>query len=100
MNSVHVKVFRRGFYGLVVLFLALSCAIGVLRVSAHANLVRSQPAANPVFDGPPSEVKLWFSEVPEPTFSSIQLFDKLSNPASGDGALHVDPSDNSLLLAQ
>src|SRR5258708_4502378 len=99
MVSVQIKTFGRAFYALVLLFLAISFAIGLRTASAHANLVRSQPTANQVLDGPPSEVKLWFSEVPDPNFSSVQLFDKLSNPVSGVGTLHLNASDNILLSA-
>ena len=42
---------------------------------AHAHLVRSSPAANAVVDSAPTTLGLWFSERPEPRFTTIQLLD-------------------------
>jgi copper transport protein len=42
-------------------------------VSAHANLVRSEPAANSVLDQPPERVVIWFTEPIEAGFSEIQV---------------------------
>jgi copper transport protein len=42
---------------------------------AHANLLRSEPAANAVLTAAPAEIRLWFSEPLEPRFSHIHLFD-------------------------
>jgi copper transport protein len=42
-------------------------------VSAHANLVRSEPAANSVLDQPPDRVVIWFTEPIEAGFSEIQV---------------------------
>lgn len=44
---------------------------------AHANLVRSVPAANSAQPVPPKIARLWFSENVEPSFSSIRVLDKL-----------------------
>jgi len=43
---------------------------------AHANLVRSEPAANSAQPVPPARVRLWFSEDIEPSFSSVSVVDK------------------------
>jgi copper transport protein len=42
-------------------------------VLAHANLVRSEPAANSVLDQPPERVVIWFTEPIEAQFSEIQV---------------------------
>ncbi len=72
---------------------------GVIRVSAHANLVRSEPAANAVLDAAPTQLRLWFSEAPEPRFSEVQLFDKTGRRATGVGSPQLDSKDNKLLVA-
>ncbi|HLY28219.1 MAG TPA: copper resistance CopC family protein, partial [Aggregatilineales bacterium] len=67
--------------------------------NAHANLVRSEPPANAVLDIAPTQVRLWFSEVPEPAFSKVQLYDRLGTEIGGVGVLKVDGSDSKLLSA-
>jgi copper transport protein len=58
---------------------ALSAAITLLATPAllfaHARLVRSSPAANASLDSAPTSIGLWFSERPEPRFTTIQLLD-------------------------
>lgn len=44
------------------------------KVQAHADLVRSEPAANSVVPVAPAELHLWFSEPPEPRLSQIALY--------------------------
>ncbi len=69
-------------------------ATGAGAALAHANLVRSQPAANAVLKAPPAEVRLWFSEPVEPGFSQVQLYDRTGREIAGLGALRLDPADN------
>jgi copper transport protein len=47
-------------------------------VAAHANLVRSEPAAGAVLQTAPKELVLEFSEELDPTFSRVQLVDSES----------------------
>src|SRR5258708_9034427 len=61
--------------------------------SAHANLIRSDPPANAVLDTPPAQVRLWFSEAPEPGFSQVQLLDRTRQQIQGVGTLHADAAD-------
>ena len=74
------------------LLLAVALAIagaaaGATPVSAHANYVRSNPAADARLVRPPTEVRIVFSEPPDPKGSSIQVLDEhgrrwdLANPA-------------------
>src|SRR3990172_4607357 len=63
---------------------------------AHATLVRSAAAANAILGSAPGEVRLWFSEAPEPRFSAVQLFDRTGQPVGGIGPLRADPSDPTL----
>ena len=56
--------------------------------SAHANLVRSEPAANEVLAEPPDRVVIWFTEEIEPAFSKIEVLDS--------GGSRVDNADSSV----
>ena len=58
---------------LVALALALSWAPSNAR--AHANLVRSEPAAGASLATTPVELRLEFSEALDPSFTRVQLFD-------------------------
>src|SRR5437879_12762333 len=90
-----MMVFRRR------LLLPLMTAIMVLLVllgfadpaSAHANLVRSDPPANAVLDVSPTQIRLWFSEAPEPGFSQVQLLDRAGQQIQGIGTLRADVAD-------
>jgi copper transport protein len=76
----------------LVLLVVLYSAWAAVPVSAHALLVRSNPAANAVLEQPPVQVELFFSEALEPQLSSIRVFD--SNNLSVDvGDVRVDPAD-------
>jgi methionine-rich copper-binding protein CopC len=58
------------------LLLALSLALLLARpVSAHATLLRSDPAAGAQLDQSPPSLMLEFSEELDPAFSQAQLFD-------------------------
>ena len=82
------------------LVLGLGLLFGAHGVAlAHANLVRSIPAANAVLDASPPELRLWFSEAPEPRFSEVQLLDRAGKPVVALGPLRPDPSDQSELAA-
>lgn len=74
-------------------------AVGILPVSAHANLSRSDPAANASLDTSPIEIRLWFTEPLEPEFSHFTLRDStgalISTPES-----QGDPADPTQLFMQ
>ena len=76
----------------LVLLVLLYSAWAVIPASAHALLVRSNPAANAVLEQPPVQVEIFFSEPLEAQLSSIKVFD--SNNLSVDaGDVRVDPAD-------
>lgn len=61
------------------LAVALAIALTLLALgvaSAHASLIRSQPAPGTVLATGPSEVRLWYDEDVDPNFSEIQVLDK------------------------
>ena len=72
----------------------------VRTATAHANLVRSEPAAGAVLDVAPNALKLWFSEAPEPAFSRILLFDRAGNAVAGIEQVHADANDATSLIVQ
>ena len=51
-------------------------------VLAHANLLRSSPAANASLQSTPDEIRLWFTEPVEPNYSGFTLLDKSGNPVT------------------
>ena len=67
-------------------------AWAVTSVSAHALLLRSNPAANAVLEKPPVQVELFFSESLEPQLSLISVIDT-NNVIVDVGDVRVDPSD-------
>ncbi|MEP7287604.1 MAG: FixH family protein [Chloroflexota bacterium] len=78
--------------------MAVGFAVGdVEHVSAHATLIRSKPAANAALAQSPQEIRLWFSEIVEPKFSSFTLVDAngttVSTPVS-----QADPADATQLF--
>ncbi|MFQ5592815.1 MAG: CopD family protein [Anaerolineae bacterium] len=77
---------------LVILWLALAPL-----ASAHADLVRSDPAAGVVYPvGSLSHVTLQFDEVLEPAFSSIEVHSSQLERVDA-GEIQVDPSDPRIL---
>jgi len=67
-------------------------AWAVTLVSAHALLVRSNPAANAVLEQAPVQVELFFSEHLEPKLSSISVVDS-NNLIVDAGDVRVDSAD-------
>lgn len=53
----------------------LLTVLAVRGVAAHANYERSDPAANAILEKAPDQIKVWFSEEPEPRFSEIEVLD-------------------------
>jgi len=72
MSSVHISTARRRWLvaALVALFLALVFP-GVS--SAHAVLLRSDPAQDAILRVAPKQVRMWFSENLSPSFSTAEV---------------------------
>jgi copper transport protein len=85
---------------LIVSALTAFVAFGI--ASAHADLLRSDPAANSVQDSAPSQVSIWFNEAIEPGFSTITvLFEDGSTADRGDSLVSpADPTQLSVTLAE
>ncbi|MBI1278362.1 MAG: hypothetical protein GC179_09565 [Anaerolineaceae bacterium] len=84
-----MKKMRRGL--LIIALLVAALVINSM-VLAHANLVRAEPAPNSVLDAAPVEIRMWFSEPLEPTFSKINLRDKEGNILNTP-VTQIDPND-------
>jgi copper transport protein len=83
----------------------LLCAIGVLALSgapaasAHAKLIRANPAPNAVLGQAPTQVQLWFDEPLEIAFSKVQVLDgQRQNVETGEFQLAAD-DPKSLIVA-
>lgn len=91
----------RGAQVQLLLALGLVLAVATTGIAfAHANLARSEPAANAVLDSPPSLLKLWFTEGTEPRFAEVRITDNTGRRIQGVGALRSESPDNTLLAAQ
>ena len=70
---------RTGGIALAAVAVLLGAAlVGARAASAHAEIVRSEPAAGAELATPPDRLEIWFSEAIEPAFSHVELF-------AGDG---------------
>ncbi|MEP7189623.1 MAG: copper resistance CopC family protein, partial [Roseiflexaceae bacterium] len=88
INTILTLMKARALPLLLALVLALLLAAPVV---AHANLLRSEPAAGALLDKSPPSLMLEFSEELDPSFSQTQLFDsqnQLVEPGPGE----VDPT--------
>jgi copper transport protein len=90
-----VRLSRRFTLGLA---LALLAALVLPAASgAHAQLVRSEPAADAVLATAPDQVKLFFDEAVNPGFSSIKVLD-MSQARVDNGDLKLAPGDAKQLV--
>lgn len=79
------------------LALAGSIAFGSTSIAyAHAFLDHASPAVGSTVHAPPSEVRIWFSDSIEPTFSDITVTDA-SGRRVDNGKIETDPKDASEL---
>ena len=76
---------------LSILFLAIYSS-----VEAHAELARSEPAANTALSSSPTSVKMWFTEPLDPNLSSARLQDGDAKLVEGT-SITIDPSDTRIM---
>src|SRR5579864_1182544 len=75
------------------LLLALSLLFAFPAVSqAHAILIRSDPPKDAVLNAAPSQVRMWFSEELNPTFSSAVVVNAKNQRVDAQNA-HVSSND-------
>jgi len=75
---------------LVLLALALVLAGATLAI-AHAFLERADPRVGSTVHTPPAQVRLWFTESLEPSFSSLQVVSETGQRVD-KGDAQVDPA--------
>ena len=92
MSYVHSSTVRRRLLvaALVALFLVLVFP-GVS--SAHAILLRSDPATDAILRVAPKQVRLWFSENLSPSFSTAEVLNAANQQRVDRHDSHVSPSD-------
>ena len=69
--------------------LALVLALGAQPASAHAIVLRSEPADGAVLDAPPQQIRLWFSEPVALNMSAVELIDGTGRAVAVQG-VHAD----------
>ncbi|HEU5330522.1 MAG TPA: copper resistance protein CopC, partial [Thermomicrobiales bacterium] len=71
-------------------------------ISAHANLERSEPASGAAVPTAPTQIKIWFSEQPEPKYSSITVYDtkRTQYDQGGTQAVAGDPLELTVAVRQ
>lgn len=82
-----------------VLLLAIAIVIMTVGVaSAHASLVKAQPAPGAVLATAPSEVRLTYDEDVDPNFSEIQVLDKSLNRVDNNDPKAVSGDSKQLVI--
>ena len=76
--------------------LALASGLAAADASAHALLVRSQPARRATVARAPERVQLWFSERLEPAYARLSVWSETGEQVDARDAA-VDPGDETLL---
>jgi methionine-rich copper-binding protein CopC len=74
----------------------LSVIAAVVRVEAHAFLVRAEPRVGSKVNKTPTEVRVWFSETVEAGVSSIKVFD-VSGKQVDKKDTHSDRTNRAIL---
>lgn len=86
---------RKFFFSVIAAIFLLTATTRL--VTAHASLLKSDPAPNSVVATAPKQVTLWFDEPVDPSFSSVQVLDQ--NRTRVDNAfVSVPPDDQKRLL--
>ena len=76
--------------------LTLATFVGVGRVSAHAELLKSDPEPGAVMDTAPKNITLTFSEPVEISLGAIRLFDGTGSSIDVSAARHPDGRDEAV----
>jgi copper transport protein len=87
---------RASFLALFTIVAILLIAGSLVPVYAHANLIRSDPAANSILPTSPHQVTLYFTEQLEPKLSGAAVYD--SNGKEVDTGYSVSPTDATILI--
>ena len=90
-----IQFLRRLTLFVLCVFLLQLTSTGV--ASAHASIVRSDPADGSTLPVPPEKITLWFDEAVSIQFSSIRLLDTNNQPISGI-KIESNPDDPTSLI--
>lgn len=74
----------------------LGVIAAVVRVEAHAFLVRAEPRVGSKVNKSPTEVRVWFSEMVQLRLSSIKVFDASGKQVDKKDA-HIDRANPAVL---
>lgn len=89
----HIRLLSARRHVLVAVLLAVSLALLLPGTSeAHAILLRSDPAKDAVLSVAPDQVRMWFSEPLNPTFSTVAVVNEANQRVDQRDAV-VSPSD-------
>src|SRR3954452_13791254 len=82
----------------IVIGLALAGGWVISTANAHAALVRSDPAAGVSLDRPPTEIRIWFAEPLEASYTGAQLLDVTGAPVPGTTVAIASDDNQALVL--
>ncbi len=96
MNTRVISRFRRIFFFLLIVPIAL-WAVSPSLASAHAELVKSDPASGSLLDTAPTQIQLVLSESVSLDFSQVQMFDRARTEIKLGPLGRVNGDPNSIL---
>jgi copper transport protein len=82
----------------IVIGLALAGRSAVSTAEAHAALVRSDPTAGASLDTPPAEIRIWFAEPLEVSYTGAELLDATGTPVPGTTVAIASDDKQELVL--
>ena len=83
--------------GKVAALTALVALAATTHVWAHAFIDHTDPVVGGAFKQAPAEVRLWYTQGLEPTFSRVQVFDAAGKEIDKKD-VHLDPKNNHLMI--
>jgi putative copper export protein/methionine-rich copper-binding protein CopC len=92
-GAVHRRLLALVLAGIFVLLALLPLGGSTPSASAHALPTRSDPPANAILQAPPSQVRMWFSEDPNPFSSKLVVVDPANREVDQKDS-HVSSSDS------
>lgn len=78
---------------------ALLIAVAVAAVSAHMAVSKTMPEADAVLSASPAEIRIWFTQAPDPAISRLTVEGADGEIAVGSTTVHDDKSLKAMLPA-
>src|SRR3954465_15932635 len=82
----------------IVIGVALAGGWAAPTADAHAALVRSDPAAGASLETPPTEIRIWFAEPLEASYTGAELLDTEGAPVRGTTVTIAPDDDQELVI--